>query len=83
MPLAPGNLQGTQQGGAPLAPQAPGTQQVGTQIAVQPPRGATGPHQAPTGVGANAPSAQDSVGIASALDRLAPYMTNADTSRSL
>jgi hypothetical protein len=45
--------------------------------------GGAGPPQAPTGIGANAPSTQDSSGIAGALDRLEPYMTNADTSRSL
>lgn len=83
-PLAPGNQQGTQQGGAPLAPQAPGTQQGGAQIAVQPPGGGgAGPARTPTGIGANAPSSQESSGIAGALDRLAPYMTDADTSRSL
>ena len=64
-PLAPGNQQGTQQGGAPLAPQAPGTQQGGAQIAVQPPGGgAAGPPQAPpTGIAANAPPTQDGSGI--------------------
>ena len=83
-PLAPGNQQGTQQGGAPLAPQAPGTQQGGAQIAVQPPGGGgAGPARTPTGIGANAPSSQESSGIAGALDRLAPYKTDADTSRSL
>jgi hypothetical protein len=79
-PLAPG----TQQGGAPLAPQAPGTQQGRAQITVQPPGGGSaGPPQAPTGIGANAPSTQDSPGISGSLERLAPYMTNVDTSRSL
>jgi hypothetical protein len=83
-PLAQGNQQGTQQGGAPLAPQAPGTQQGGAQIAVQPPGGdGAGPPQAPPGIGANAPSTQDGSSIAGALKRLAPYMTDADTSRSL
>jgi hypothetical protein len=90
-PLAPGNhhggapvAPGTQQGGAPLAPQAPGTQQGGAQIAVQPPEGGVArPPQAPTGIGANAPSTQDSSGIAGALECLALYTTNADTSRSL
>ncbi len=79
-PLAPG----TQQGGAPLVPQTSGTQQGRDQIAVQPPGGGgAGPPQAPTGIGANAPSTQDSSGIVGALKRLAPYMTDADTSRSL
>jgi hypothetical protein len=80
MPLAPG----TQQGGAPLAPQAPGTQQGGAQITMQPPGGGgAGPPQAPTGVGATAPPTQECSGITGALERLASFMTNADTSRSL
>jgi hypothetical protein len=91
MPLAPGTQQGraplapgTPQGEAPLAPQAPGTQQGGAQIAVQPPGGGSaGPPQAPTGIGANAPSTQEGSGIAGALEHLTSCMTNADTSRSL
>ncbi len=80
MLLAPG----TQQGGALLALQAPGTQQGGAQIAVQPSGGAgVGPPQTPIGVGATGPPTQECSGIAGALERLASYMTDADTSWSL
>ena len=73
---------------ATSASQAPLAQQHrGAQIAVQPPAGHGGAGarlaQAPTSMGANGTPPQEYLGISSALERLAPIMTDADTARSL
>jgi hypothetical protein len=72
---------------AQLPPFAP-PQQGAAQIAVQPAgglgrSGAGGTAQPPTGTGPTGTSPQDFSGIASALERLAPLMTDADTARNL
>ena len=79
-----------QDGGGPnqaqLPPFAP-PQQGAAQIAVQPAAGlgrsGAGTAQPPTGTGPTGTPPQDFLGIASALERLAPLMTDADTARNL
>jgi len=70
---------------ATAAPQAPAAQQGGAQIAVQPPGGTNvgGMPQNLTGRVAQGTNSQDYSGISRALERLAPIMTDADTSRNL
>jgi hypothetical protein len=68
-------------------PSAAPPQQGAAQIAVQPAAGigrpGAGTAQLPTGTGPTGPPPQDFSGIASALKRLAPLMTDADTARNL
>ena len=79
-----------QDGGGPsqaqLPPFAP-PQQGAAQIAVQPAAGlgrsGAGTAQPPPGIGPTGTPPQDFLGITSALERLAPLMTDADTARNL
>jgi hypothetical protein len=72
---------------AAAVPQAPVAQQGGAQITVKPPGGHGGARaglaQAAAGMGAQGPPSQEYLGIAIALNCLAPVMTDADTSRNL
>lgn len=76
-------------GGLPSAPPPPVVQQPqgGAQIAVQPPAShgsaGTGQAHAPAGAGQINTPPQEYSGIASALERLAPLLTDADTARNL
>ena len=82
-PGPPGMVQNAMN--AMAAPQAPAAQQGGAQIAVQPPGGTNvgGMPQNLTGRVAQGTNSQDYSGISRALERLAPIMTDADTSRNL
>jgi len=82
-PGPPGMVQNARN--ATAAPQAPAAQQGGAQSAVQPPGGTTvgGMPQNMMGRVAQGTNSQDYSGISRALERLAPIMTDADTSRNL
>jgi len=82
-PRPPGMVQNSTN--ATAAPQALAAQQGGAQTAVQPPGGTNvgGMPQNLTGRAAHVTNLQDYSGISRALERLAPIMTDADTSRNL